>query len=211
MNIVDKVICHTKSTKFWFNYFYPEHKHKILEKILWSAPLVHKKLHKQKSDLKEFENRLIDILFVANKWSRAEKNYEMVKQIIKRCKVVNIHVVGECEGEIEGAVYHQFLTNEQVIGLMKNAKTVVSTSVYDPAPNVLFEASIMGCNVIASQNCGNWELCHPELIVEPYCLENYIKKIHLSLTKRFENNLGYFLQDDPVNLITELINGSKVR
>jgi hypothetical protein len=211
MDIVDKVICHTKSTRFWFNYFYPEHKHKISEKILWSAPLVHKKLQKQKSDLKEFENRPIDILFVANRWSRAEKNYKMVKQIIESCKGLNIHVVGECEEEIEGAVYHQFLIRDKVIELMKKTNTVVSTSAYDPAPNILFEASMMGCNVIASKNCGNWELCHPDLLVEPYGLENYIKKIHLSLSERFQDKIEYFLQDDPVSLITELINGSKVR
>jgi hypothetical protein len=211
MDIVDKVICHTKSTRFWFSYFYPEHEHKISEKIFWSAPLVHKKSYEQKSDVKEFENRPIDVLFVANRWSRAEKNYEMVKQIINECKGLNIHVVGECEEEIDGAVYHQFLIRDKVIDLMKNTKTVVSTSAYDPAPNVLFEASLMGCNVIASKNCGNWELCHPELLVEPYSLENYIKKINLSLVERFQDNIEYFLQDDPVSQITELINGVMLR
>ena len=211
MDIIDKIICHTKSTKFWFNYFYPEHKHKISEKILWSAPLVHKKLHEQKPDLKDFENRPIDILFVANRWSRAEKNYQLVKQIIKSCKGLNFHVVGECEEEIEGAVYHQFLIRDKVIELMKNTKTVVSTSAYDPAPNILFEASLMGCNVIASKNCGNWELCHTDLLVEPYCLENYIKKVHLSLSRRFQDNLEHFLQDDPVSQISDLLNGAMVR
>jgi hypothetical protein len=211
MDIVDKVICHTKSTRFWFSYFYPEHKHKISEKILWSAPLVHKKLHQQNSKLKEFENRPIDVLFVANRWSRAEKNYEMVKQIINECKELNFHVVGECEEEIDGAVYHQFMIRDEVIKLMNKTKTVVSTSAYDPAPNILFEASLMGCNVIASKNCGNWELCHPKLLVEPYCLENFIKKINLSLIERFQDNMGYFLQDDPVSLITELINGVTLR
>jgi len=203
----DRIICHTKTTTFWFNHFYPEHKHKISEKILWSAPLVHEKLNKQKLDLKTFDDRIIDILFVANRWSRAEKNYEMVKQIIKRCRGLNIHVVGECGEEVEGVVYHQFLIHDEVIGLMKNTKTIVSTSVYDPAPNVLFEASLVGCNVITSKNCGNWELCNPELLVEPYCLENYIEKINLSLSDRFQDNIEYFLQDDPLTQITELING----
>ena len=206
----DRIISHTKTTNFWFNHFYPRHKHKISEKILWSAPLIHKNLQNQTSGLKKFANRPIDILFVANRWSRAEKNYEMVKQIIKSCKGLNIHVVGECEEEVEGALYHQFLIHDKVINLMKNTKSVISTSTYDPAPNVLFEASVMGCNVIASKNCGNWELCHPELLVEPYCLESYVEKIHLSLTKRFEDNLEYFLLDDPLDQITELINVTKV-
>ncbi len=208
----DRIICHTKTTSFWFNHFYPEHKHKISEKILWSAPLVLQKLykHKQKTGRNGFAHRPIDILFVANRWSRAEKNYEMVKEIIKRCKGLNIHVVGECNEEVEGAVYHQFLIHDQVIELMKNTKTLVSTSIYDPAPNVLFEASIMGCNIIASKNCGNWELCLPELLVEPYCLENYLEKIHVSLKRKFVDNLEYFLRDHPASQITELINGCKV-
>lgn len=205
----DKIICHTKTTWFWFNHFYPEHKHKISGYILWSAPLVHQKLYKQKAN--GFENRPIDILFVANRWSRAEKNYEMVKQIIKTCKGLNLHVVGECGEEVEGAVYHEFLIHDEVIGLMKNTKTVISTSIYDPAPNVLFEASLMGCNVIASKNCGNWELCHPKLLVEPYCLDNYMEKISISLKRKFEDNLEYFLRDHPASQITELINGCKVR
>jgi len=82
----DKIICHTGSTRFWFNYFYPEHKHKISENILWSAPLVYERLSKEKSDLKNFKNRSIDVLFVANRWSRDEKNYDMVKKIIRSCK-----------------------------------------------------------------------------------------------------------------------------
>lgn len=206
----DRIICHTTTTCFWFNHFYPDHKHKISEKILWSAPLVHEKLNKQKLDLKTFDDRNIDILFVANRWSRAEKNYEMVKQIIEGCAGLNIHVVGECDDEIEGAVYHQFLLHNKVIELMKNTKTVVSTSTYDPAPNVLFEASILGCNMIASKNCGNWELCHPELLVEPHCLENYLEKIPLSLKRKFEDNLEYFLQVDTVTQLTDLFNGNKV-
>lgn len=207
----DKIICHSKTTSFWFNHFYPEYKHKISEKILWSAPLVYEKLSKQKLGFKIFDDRAIDILFVANRWSRAEKNYGMVKEITKRCRGLNIHIVGECEDEVEGAVYHKFLMHHEVIGSMKDTKTVVSTSIYDPAPNVLFEASIMGCNVVASKNCGNWELCNPLLLVEPYCLENYIKKINLSLSERFQDNIEYFLQDDPVTQITELINDSIVR
>jgi hypothetical protein len=204
----DRIICHTKSTRFWFNHFYRDHKHKISEKILWSAPLVNKKLTKHKSGLKEFENREIDILFVANRWSRAEKNYELAKQIIKSCNGLNIHIVGECKDEIERAVYHQFLIPEEVMNLMNNTKTVVSTSSYDPAPNVLFEASIMGCNIIASKNCGNWELCPPELLVDPYCLENYVDKIHLSLTGKFKSNLEYFLKDDPASQIARLVKQS---
>jgi len=51
-----------------------------------------------------------------------------------------------------------------VFRLMGNAKTIVSTSRYDAAPGILFEGSVMGCNLVASRNCGNWKICHTELL-----------------------------------------------
>ena len=32
----------------------------------------------------------------------------------------------------------------------------------DAAPGILFEGAVMGCNLVASKNCGNWEVCHPD-------------------------------------------------
>ena len=39
----------------------------------------------------------------------------------------------------------------------------------------------MGCNVVASKNCRNWQLCSDELVVDPYTLSTFVKRIRLAV------------------------------
>jgi hypothetical protein len=52
----------------------------------------------------------------------------------------------------------------------------------DASPGVLFEASAMGCNVVASRNCGNWRLCHHELLAPRCEASDFVDRIRRSLT-----------------------------
>ena len=76
---------------------------------------------------------------------------------------------------------------------MGNAKTVASPSAFDPAPGILFEASAMGCNVVASKNCGNWQLCHPQLLADPFDVGTFREKLGLSVTRKYNDNMDFFL------------------
>jgi glycosyltransferase involved in cell wall biosynthesis len=124
---------------------------------------------------KPFSEREIDLLFVASSWRRAEKNLATVERIASRLSNLRIGIVGEVAAGIPGAACHGFLPDAQrVLGLMADAKAVVCPSVFDASPGILFQASAMGCNIVASKNCGNWAICHDELLVDPVSEDGFV-------------------------------------
>jgi glycosyltransferase involved in cell wall biosynthesis len=153
-----------------------------------------------------FHKREIDVIFIASSWNRSEKNYKFVKEIASRLKDLNIHVVGEVEKKDNNATYHNLITNrKEMFGLLGNSKTIVSPSLFDAAPGILFEASAMGCNIVASKNCGNWMLCNEILLVDPFNLSSFLEKIHLSLSKKYDDNINYFFKTNSYNNFIETI------
>jgi hypothetical protein len=77
--------------------------------------------------------------------------------------------------------------------LMGNTRTVVCPSLIDSAPGILYEASAMGCNIVTSRNCGNWTLCHSELLAERYHIDAFAQCIRRSLTHSYPDNMSRFL------------------
>ena len=73
--------------------------------------------------------------------------------------------------------------------LMGRTKTVVSPSTFDVAPGILYEASALGCNVVASPNCGNAAICHEALIAADATVNALTSVIRRSLTARFPDRL----------------------
>lgn len=205
VQLSDRIICDSESTKLCFEHFYPQHIDKIFDFTFWSAPLFKYKFENEIEQRKDFFSRSIDLLFIASNWKRVEKQYDMVKEIAKRFKHLNIHIVGLCRNRSSGVRYHGLIGYSDVLKLMRDSKTLVSTSLYDSSPNILFEASLLGCNVVSSKNCGNWRLCNTDLLVEHYSLENFVEKIHLSLGRKFDDNMCYFLKNDSLDRFINLI------
>jgi hypothetical protein len=58
----------------------------------------------------------------------------------------------------------------------------------------LFEGSALGCNLIASKNCGNWPLCNERLVAHPFARQVFLDKIRLSLTAPHQDHIDVFLQ-----------------
>ena len=52
----------------------------------------------------------------------------------------------------------------------------------------------MGCNIVASKNCGNWELCNEQLLVSDYTADAFADAIRRASTSKFEDNLDQFLE-----------------
>ena len=50
----------------------------------------------------------------------------------------------------------------------------------------------MGCNVVASPNCGNWQLCNSRLVAERGTRAEFLSKIELSLGAPFTDNRERF-------------------
>lgn len=59
---------------------------------------------------------------------------------------------------------------------------------------ILFEASIMGCNVVASKNCGNWEVCDPALLADPYGPATFATCIRRARERKYRDRLDRFLE-----------------
>jgi glycosyltransferase involved in cell wall biosynthesis len=114
-----------------------------------------------------FAERDIDVIFVASNWRRPEKNYPLLRRIAASCGDLRVHVVGAMDPDDMAVQRHGIVAQRaSVYGLLGRAKVLVCPSSWDPAPGVLFEASLMGCNVVASRNCGNWELCNERLLAQ---------------------------------------------
>ncbi len=114
-----------------------------------------------------FSARPIDLLFVASSWTRWEKNFAAVHRIARALPHLRVHVVGECARPVAGAVHHGLVHDRRrLFELTGSAKALVVPSLLDANPGVLFEAALMGANVVASKGCGNWMLCNETLHVE---------------------------------------------
>ena len=65
----------------------------------------------------------------------------------------------------------------------------------DAAPGGIFEASAMGCNVVASPDCGFWELCHDDLLVPTPSAAAFLDRIELACAQPFSDHRDQFLGD----------------
>jgi len=189
----DLIIVNSPIVRMLYSYFYPSQIGKLYTDVLWEADFIYHDIANFSPLIKPFSERDIDVLFVASDWNRPEKNFEMVKKIISECRDLNIHVAGKLEEQHGHAIYHGLvIDNQELFSLFGRAKSVVCPSLFDAAPGILFEASGMGCNVVASRNCGNWQLCHSDLLVDPYTGKGFAEKIRLSLTGPLKDNRTYF-------------------
>ena len=207
VNISNFVITHSNSNLFLYQYFFHSQVGKIYNHVIWFAEWIYEDALDYSRLKKPFSEREIDVIFVASDWSRPEKNYKLVKKIVSRLRGLNIHIVGEAEKKHANAKHHGLIARRgELFNLLGNTKTIVSPSLCDAAPGILFEASAMGCNIITSKNCGNWKICNANLLVDPFNLNNFSKTIPLSLSKKYEDNIDYFIGTNSYkNLINTIL------
>jgi glycosyltransferase involved in cell wall biosynthesis len=191
----DLIVTHSDMTRSVYLHFYPDHAHKIHEEVIWFAEWIHQDAARHGDAIRPFEKRDIDALFVANTWSREEKNYALVKALAPRLDGLSVHLVGEVPERVPGITYHGLIGERaKLFDLMGRTRTVVSPSLFDAAPGILFEGSAMGCNVVASRNCGNWFLCNEALLAEPFTVDTFVEKIGLGRTRKMPDNMDRFFR-----------------
>ena len=183
----DLIVPNCELVRSLLQVFYPTCDGKIYPDPLSLAPWITNAARAQREAARPFESRDIDVLFVASAWDRPEKNYAAVQALIPKLSRHTVHVVGEVDEPATGATFHGLLADRsRLFELMGRSKTLVCPSVFDAAPGVLFEASTLGCNVVATPNCGNVALCHPELVAQQATADALAPVIARSLTKRYE-------------------------
>jgi glycosyltransferase involved in cell wall biosynthesis len=203
----DLVVNHSDINQLLYRTLYPGHVGKMYGRVVWFSEWIYQEALRYQALGKRFHDREIDALFVANDWSRQVKNFSLVKKLIKRLKGLNLHIVGEMPELLGGCTHHDFIaTREYLFALMANTRVVVSASAYDAAPGILFEAAAMGCNIVTSKNCGNWELCHPDLLADSASAGSFASCIQLATARYYANNIAWFNEkrsyDDLKNLLT---------
>jgi glycosyltransferase involved in cell wall biosynthesis len=202
----DLVITHSDQTKEHICRFYPEWTGKVHPEVVWFAEWIQEEALDHADLRRAFERREIDVLFIASDWRRPEKNWPLVRKIVRQLAGAQVHVVGEVPVELPDVVTEGLVTDHgQVFALMGNAKTVVCPSRLDSAPGILFEASAMGCNVVTSKNAGNWRLCHPDLLVDPPRVANYASRIRRSLKQKLPDGIDFFLGRESYAELVEIL------
>jgi glycosyltransferase involved in cell wall biosynthesis len=187
------IVVHSPLVRFAFDHFFPFQTGKIYAKDVSVADLIYREAKEFATLRKPMDGRDIDVIFVASSWNRPEKAYPLARKIATRCRGLRVHFVGQTNRPCAAACHHGILPRrEDLYGLLGRARTLVCPSLLDSAPGVMFEASAMGCNVIASPNCGNWQLCNEQLVAARCSADEFVAKIERSLAAAYEGNRRRF-------------------
>jgi glycosyltransferase involved in cell wall biosynthesis len=202
----DLTIAHAEVVRWLYQAFFPDYHGKIWPEVLSFGEWIVEDAAPYRHLARPFAERDVDALFVASAWARPEKNERLARRVVAALPGLRVHVVGEVESPWPGAVHHGFVADRAALfALLGRAKTVVSTSAFDAAPGVLFEASAMGCNVVASPNCGNAALCHPDLLVPRADAVGFVRAIRASLARKYEDHADAFLGAEPTRRLIEIL------
>jgi len=194
VDLADYVICHSEAIRCLFPTFFPEAGHKLHPRVVSFAEWICRESRRHAPLRRPFSSRAIDVLFVANSWTRPEKNYPLVRRIAAALPEASVHIVGDVPEPVPGAHHHGFLADrERVMGLMGDARVVACPSTFDSAPGVLFEAAVLGANIVASGNCGNWSVCHPDLVARPPSAESFVAAVQAAIARPYPSRLETYL------------------
>jgi glycosyltransferase involved in cell wall biosynthesis len=182
----DYVVAHSDMTRRFIERLYPRLAGKLHPVSMGFGEWIHAAAARYAHLSRPFHERSIGALFIASSWDRPVKNYQALRRIARLLPHGTIHVVGDVPAPIPGVVHHGFIADRAALfARMGDARVVVCPSRIDAAPGILHEGAALGCNLVASRNCGNHGLCHPELLAEPRTPESYAACIERALARQY--------------------------
>ena len=191
----DLMVTHSAMTRDFMAKFFPASVGKTYRSVISFAEWITGGVAPWRAHARDFEDRDVDLLFIASDWARPEKNYPLLAAIARRMRGSQVHVVGHVPHRLPSVTHHGFIgLRDTLFELMGRSRCVACPSRMDAAPGILFEASAMGCNVVASKNCGNWELCSPDLLADPFDDVAFVACIRRALTQPQPDHIESFLQ-----------------
>lgn len=192
--VADLIVTNSELIRNLIVQVFPSANGRVLPDVIWGADWIIQDAQDHASLTRPFSERDIDVVFAANSWLRPEKNYQWIYKITRGLGDLSVHIIGEVDKELDGAIYHGFLADRSdLFAVLGRSKVLVCPSLFDTAPGILWEASVLGCNVVASRNCGNWRLCNEQLLVDPYEVNTFIVAIRRAAGRKLEDNMRYFL------------------
>jgi hypothetical protein len=202
----EMIVTHSPMIRDCYLRFYADHADRIHRDVIWFAEWIAHDAEEYLRFALPFEERDMDALFVASSWTRPEKNALLVGEIAALIPELSLHVAGHFAEGIPYVTHDGFVaTRQDLFRLMGRARTVVSPSLFDAAPGILFEASVMGCNVVTSKNSGNWALCNDKLLVRDYTAEGFANAIRAGRREKVQDNLRVFLDGSSYRALANLL------
>jgi glycosyltransferase involved in cell wall biosynthesis len=141
-----------------------------------------------------FAERDVDVLFSAASWTRRAANLGLVKRVAAVLDGREVHVVGEIDEPVANARVHGALRHRRDLhALLGRTKAVVCPALAEAGPSVLFEAAAMGCNVVASPNCGHAALCNDALLAPSCSTDEIVERIQRALSRPYVESRDSFM------------------
>jgi glycosyltransferase involved in cell wall biosynthesis len=141
-----------------------------------------------------FDDRDVDVLFAARSWTRRAANLRLAEKVCAALGDREVHLVGEIEGRVATARVHGATCRRgDLFALLGRTRVVVCPALAEAGPSILFEAAAMGCNVVASPNCGYAGLCNDELLARRCSPREFLERIRGALSHPYGDNRGSFL------------------
>jgi GT2 family glycosyltransferase len=182
----DYVVAHSEMTRRFIERLYAGHSGKLHPLAITFGAWIQAAAACYAHLGRPFHERSIGALFIASSWDRPEKNYAGLRRIAALLPTGTIHVAGDVPAPIAGVIHHGFIADRAALfERMGDARVVVCPSLIDAAPGILHEGVALGCNLVASRNCGNHGLCHAELLAEPRTPESYAACIERALLREY--------------------------
>jgi len=160
----DLIVLHSPHVRDAYEHFYPGYMGKVYDNIVSVADFVHDEAAAFRALARPFAERDIDVIAVASDWARVEKNYPLVRLVATSCPDLRVSLVGLSVPDDAPLQRHGMVSRAALFALLGRAKVLICPSTFDAAPGVLFEAAALGCNIVATPNCGNWTLCNEQLV-----------------------------------------------
>ena len=187
-------------------FFGLEHRAKVHPHVVWSAEWVVDAVAATGIRPKPFAERAIDVLFCATSWRRGEKNLPAILRLVPRLDGLRVAIAGDCPRRVPGAEQLGYVGDRTaMVSLLADARVVVSVSLVDACPTTLFEAAWLGCNVVATRNCGNWRLCHETLLVDPPNDDTFAAAVRRGAARQYPNGLAWFLGTRSYGRLLEIV------
>ena len=161
---------------------FPSWAGKIHPRPVWPAEWLDREASRFAPSKRPWAERDIDAILVANRWSRPLKNLPLLRRVAARSRGLAIVVVGEGGRECPGVTAVGLVpARAAFMELLGRAKALVCPSTFEASATPLYEAASMGCNLVSSRDCGNFELCADELLSRPDDAADFGEKLALAV------------------------------
>jgi hypothetical protein len=198
IQICDEILTNSNMTRDIILHNYKDYIFKLHNKNINTSNL---KFDYPTISQQDFDKKDIDIIFAVTNHIRKGKGSEIMNKIITNNNMNNLTkvVIGDKFKEvfnvnkIKNCSFLNKLSQSELFSYLKRSKILIIPSIGDASPNILYEGLHLGCNILITKNCGNYELFPDISVLEDVDdIDLFIK--HIYLLK--EHPIDYNIQND---------------